>query len=197
MTDPSCLIRASVGRAQIKNSGFIILRNPFRNKLENRCLENGRVATLFPSIDQSWLDTACRKHQSNHYQTYVYYDGDYYIDVVHYATGAVAQLVARSAPVPKVLGSNPAFSTTHMTCLFSASWRFEWSKKLVHYAADMQQVTESNYKDKAIISRHNTFVIDGINKDEKNSSTFSVSKRLCRMQVRLCDRGLFSTGKWK
>jgi hypothetical protein len=35
------------------------------------------------------------------------------------------QLVARSALVPKVLGSNPAFSTTHMTCLFSASWRFE------------------------------------------------------------------------
>ncbi len=30
---------------------------------------------------------------------------------------------------PKVLGSNLAFSTTHMPCLFSASWRFEWSKK--------------------------------------------------------------------
>ncbi len=44
------------------------------------------------------------------------------------STGAVALLVARSAPVLKVLGSNPAFSTTHMTCLFSASWRFEWSK---------------------------------------------------------------------
>ncbi len=47
------------------------------------------------------------------------------------STGAVAQLVARSAPVPKVLGLNPAFSTTHMTCLFSASWRFEWSKNFL------------------------------------------------------------------
>ncbi len=47
------------------------------------------------------------------------------VHVVQSATGAVAQLVARSAQVPKVLGSNPAFSTTHMTCLFSASWWFE------------------------------------------------------------------------
>ncbi len=43
----------------------------------------------------------------------------------NYNTGAVAQLIARSASVPKVLGSNPAFSTTHMTCLFSVSWQFE------------------------------------------------------------------------
>ncbi len=41
------------------------------------------------------------------------------IDVVQLATRAVAQLVARFALVPKVLGSNPAFSTKHMTCLSS------------------------------------------------------------------------------
>ena len=32
-------------------------------------------------------------------------------------TGRVVQLAARSAPVPKVLGSNPAFSTTHRRAL--------------------------------------------------------------------------------
>ncbi len=31
-------------------------------------------------------------------------------------TGAAAQLVAHSSPMPKVLGLNPAFSTKHMTC---------------------------------------------------------------------------------
>ncbi len=48
---------------------------------------------------------------------------------------------------------------------------------VVHCAADMQtQVTESNDKDKVIIIQHKTILFDGIIKDEKNSSTFGVSK---------------------
>ncbi len=38
----------------------------------------------------------------------------------------VAQLATRFAPMPKVLGSNPAFTTKHNTCLCSLPvWQFE------------------------------------------------------------------------
>ncbi len=39
-------------------------------------------------------------------------------NVLLFQLGQVAQLVARSASVPNVLGSTSVFSTSHKTCLF-------------------------------------------------------------------------------
>ncbi len=60
------------------------------------------------------LDVEVALDTSKSYRPYIH---SVYRPYIVHTTGRVAQWSQRSALVPKVLGSNPAFSTKHVTCL--------------------------------------------------------------------------------